>query len=108
MTIRVTHLIYGLALGGLEQMVVQLSARLQRRGIEPSILALEFDGPMRQIANDHGIPVEVLPEDGMSLGALLGIRKELEKRNAAIVTHRRPRYLLSSSWPRRERLSCSR
>ena len=85
MTIRVTHLIYGLALGGLEQMVVQLSARLQRRGIEPSILALEFDGPMRQIANDHGIPVEVLPEDGMSLGALLGIRKELEKRNAAIV-----------------------
>ena len=85
MTIRVTHLIYGLALGGLEQMVVQLSARAKKRGIDSSILALAFDGPVRQMANDNGIAVELLPQDGLSVGALLGIRKELEKRESQIV-----------------------
>lgn len=85
MAIRVTHLIYGLGLGGLEQMVVQLASRMQKRGVESSILALAFDGPVRQMAGRNGIPVELLPLDGMSVGALLGIRKELEKRDAAIV-----------------------
>ena len=34
MAVSVAHLIYGLGLGGLEQLVVHLAARSQKRGIE--------------------------------------------------------------------------
>ena len=40
MALAVAHLIYGLDLGGLEQLVVQLADRSRRRGIETSIVAL--------------------------------------------------------------------
>ena len=75
MSVRVAHLIYGLGLGGLEQLVVQLAARSRARGIESSILALGHDGPIRKLALKQGISVELLPVDGMSLAALLGIRR---------------------------------
>jgi glycosyltransferase involved in cell wall biosynthesis len=82
MAVRVTHLIHGLELGGLEQLVVQLAARTKERGIETSLLALGEDGPVRQLAEKRGIPVELLPVAGMSMQALLGIRRALEKRSA--------------------------
>jgi glycosyltransferase involved in cell wall biosynthesis len=85
MAVRVAHLIYGLGLGGLEQLVVHLAVRSRARGIESSILALGHDGPMRDLARKEGIAVELLPVDGMSLSALIGIRRELEKRGASVL-----------------------
>jgi glycosyltransferase involved in cell wall biosynthesis len=82
MAVRVAHLIYGLDLGGLEQLVVQLAARTQKRGIETSILALDHDGPVRDLAKSEGLEVELLPYAGLSMQALLGIRKVLERREA--------------------------
>jgi len=84
MAVRVAHLIHGLDLGGLEQLVVQLASRTKARGIETSLLALGEDGPVRQLAQKHGLDVELLPVAGLSVPALLGIRKALEKRS---VTH---------------------
>jgi len=85
MAVRVAHLIYGLGLGGLEQLVVHLAARSHARGIESSIVALGRDGPTRELAGRQGIDVELLPVDGMSLPALMGIRRALEKRGAAVL-----------------------
>ena len=83
--VSVAHLIYGLALGGLEQLVVQLAARCRRRGIDASILALGHDGPVRELARQQGVEVELLPAEGMSLRALAGIRGALEKRRASVL-----------------------
>src|SRR5438128_2063823 len=85
MAVRVAHLIYGLGLGGLEQLVVNLAARSRSRGLDSSILALGHDGPVRALARERGVDVELLPVDGMSLGALLGIRRALEQRNASLL-----------------------
>ena len=81
----VAHLVYGLGLGGLEQMVVQLAARLQRRGIDVSLLALGPDGPVHELARESGLEVVRLPVDGLTLAALLGIRRAIEQRGAAVL-----------------------
>jgi len=85
MTVRVAHLIYGLDLGGLEQMVVHLAARSRERGIDSTIVALGPDGPVRDLAREQGIDVELLPSSGMSFSALMGIRRELERRGACVL-----------------------
>ena len=85
MAVSVAHLIYGLGLGGLEQLVVHLAARTQKRGIETSILALGHDGPVRELAQRQGLDLELLPADGMSFKALSSIRGALARRNAAVV-----------------------
>ena len=84
MAVRVAHLIHGLILGGLEQLVLQLAERTQQRGMEASILALGADGPVRELAHKKGLDVELLPVAGLSMGAMLGIRRVLEKRG---ITH---------------------
>jgi glycosyltransferase involved in cell wall biosynthesis len=84
MAVRVAHLIHGLILGGLEQLVLQLAVRTQQRGMEASILALGADGPVGELARKQGLDVELLPVAGLSMSALLGIRRSLEKRG---VTH---------------------
>src|SRR5207248_3167168 len=43
------------------------------------------DGPVRPLAQEQGIAVEVLPVDGMSVSALLGIRRALEKHGATVL-----------------------
>jgi glycosyltransferase involved in cell wall biosynthesis len=85
MAVRVVHLIYGLGLGGLEQLVVHLASRSRARGVESSILALGQEGPVRSLAETQGIDVELLPVDGMSLSALLGIRRALDGRGASVL-----------------------
>src|SRR5256885_2750923 len=85
MAVRVAHLIYGLGLGGLEQLVLHLAARSRSRGVESSILALGDDGPVGALARQQGVDVELLPVDGMSLAALLGIRRVLEQRRVSIL-----------------------
>ena len=56
MALSVAHLIYGLDLGGLEQLVVQLADRSRGRGIETSIVALGHDGPVRELARRSRAP----------------------------------------------------
>src|SRR5437763_5145295 len=81
----VAHLVYGLGLGGLEQMVVRLASRMRTRGIGASLLALGPDGPVRGVARAQGLDVELLPADGLSLSALLGLRRALDRRQATVV-----------------------
>jgi len=83
--VAVAHLMYGLQLGGLEQLVVQLAARTQARGIATSIVALGPEGPVRELAERQGVTVERLEEPGMSLPALLGIRRALESIRANVL-----------------------
>ena len=72
MAVRVAHLIYGLGLGGLEQLVVHLAAHSRARGIESSIVALGQDGPMGDLARKQDIDVELseLPEAARHLVAM--------------------------------------
>ena len=69
MAVRVAHLIYGLGLGGLEQLVVHLAAHSRARGIESSIVALGHDGPMGDLARKQDIDVELLPAGQIERGA---------------------------------------
>src|SRR3954468_16908516 len=86
MAVRIAHLIYGLALGGLEQLVLQLASRSRERGIESSIVALAGpDGPVGDLARKQSIDFELLPSDGMMLSALMGIRRALEKQGASVL-----------------------
>jgi glycosyltransferase involved in cell wall biosynthesis len=85
MAIRVAHLIYGLGLGGLEQLVVQLSARGRKRGIEPTLIALGPDGPMRDLARSQDIPLEHITSGGLSLGTILDVRKALQRSGASLL-----------------------
>jgi len=80
----VAHLIYGLGFAAGATRRPTRGAQ-PRRGIESSILALGQDGPIRQLALRQGVPVELLPADGMSIPALMGIRRELEKRDATVL-----------------------
>jgi glycosyltransferase involved in cell wall biosynthesis len=66
-------------------MVIHLAARCSSRGIECSIVALGPDGPVRGLAAEKGIELKLLPADGMSLPALLGIRRALEERGASVI-----------------------
>jgi glycosyltransferase involved in cell wall biosynthesis len=64
---------------------VQLAARSQARGISSSIVALGPDGPVRELAREQHVPLEHFPLDGMSLPALLGIRRVLERIHATVL-----------------------
>jgi glycosyltransferase involved in cell wall biosynthesis len=76
----VAHLIHGLEMGGLEQLVLQLSVESQKRGIRSVIVALGEDGPMRALIERHGIELTLLEGiDGMSMPALMSIRRVLER-----------------------------
>jgi glycosyltransferase involved in cell wall biosynthesis len=85
MSVRVAHLIHGLVLGGLEQLVLRLAERSTARGLDSCIVGLGEDGPVREIGRQQGIDVELLPVDGMSVPALLGIRRALEKHGATVL-----------------------
>jgi glycosyltransferase involved in cell wall biosynthesis len=85
MSVRVAHLIHGLALGGLEQLVLHLAARSTARGVDSCIVGLGEDGPVRELGRRQGLDVELLPVDGMSMQALLGIRRTLEKHGATVL-----------------------
>jgi glycosyltransferase involved in cell wall biosynthesis len=78
--LRVAHLIYGLTLGGLEQMVLELAHRGRELDIEPLILSFGEEGPVLGIARQRGLPIEWL-------GDVPGLRwptlRELAKRIAA-------------------------
>lgn len=85
-SVSVAHLIYGLDMGGLEQLVVQLSTAAQARGIRSTIVALGEDGPIRELARQSGVEVELLlGVPGMSVPALVGIRRALDRVDAQVL-----------------------
>ena len=72
---KVTHVIHGLEVGGLERLVVDLAARSRAFGVEPALVAFGEDGPVRAWAESAGLPVT-------SLGAVRGMRPEAVRRLA--------------------------
>jgi glycosyltransferase involved in cell wall biosynthesis len=84
--VRVAHLMHGLGVGGLEYMVLDLWVRGRERGIEPLIIVLGEDGPLRQVAEARGIPVEHLADvAGLSMAAVRSIGKALDRFGAHVV-----------------------
>ena len=84
--VSVAHLIHGLDMGGLEQLVIQLSVAGKDRGIRSTVVALGEDGPVRELARDNGVELQLLEGvDGLSMPALLGIRRILEGTSAQVL-----------------------
>src|SRR5215470_10628812 len=83
--VSVAHLIYGLGLGGLEQLVVQLCMRSRENGIAASVIALGPDGPMRDAFERAQIPLRRIDAPGMSLAALRGIRQALASSGGQVI-----------------------
>jgi len=83
--IPIVHLIHGLELGGLEQLVTQLCVRSRDHGFAPSVIALGPDGPMGAVFEREQIPVCRVKARGMSLAALAGIRQVLGECGASLV-----------------------
>jgi len=83
--IPIVHLIHGLELGGLEQLVTQLCVRSRDHGFAPSVIALGPDGPMGAVFEREQIPLCRVKARGMSLAALAGIRQVLGEWGAPLV-----------------------
>jgi glycosyltransferase involved in cell wall biosynthesis len=84
--VRVAHLVHGLRLGGLEKLVFELSILGRERGIEPMVLALGEDGPVRQALEAERVPVgRLFGAPGMSLEALAAIGRALHAFRADVL-----------------------
>ncbi|TSC32842.1 glycosyltransferase [Corallococcus sp. Z5C101001] len=70
---RVAHVMYGLEMGGLEQLVVRLSQHGRARGIESVVLALGPDGPVRELLQRAHVPT-------VWLGGLAGMTPTVIRR----------------------------
>jgi glycosyltransferase involved in cell wall biosynthesis len=84
--LRVVHVMHGLQLGGLETFVVRLASAGRELGIDPLVLALGDDGPVRDLLSEHEVPwvwLEGLP--GLSPAALRRITQELRAFEAHVV-----------------------
>jgi len=83
--VKVTHVIHGLQVGGLERLVVDLAARSRALGVEPALVAFGGDGPVRAWAEAADIPVTSLGAvRGMTPGAVQGLARAL---SGAAVAH---------------------
>jgi glycosyltransferase involved in cell wall biosynthesis len=58
--IRVAHVMHGLMMGGLEQMVMYLCEAGRPLGVEPLVISFGADGPMRALLASHRIPLVAL------------------------------------------------
>jgi glycosyltransferase involved in cell wall biosynthesis len=73
---RVAHLVHGLMMGGLEQMVVRLCVASRAHGIEPVVVAFGADGAVRAQLERERIPLVYLGKvKGLSPQALHGIAR---------------------------------
>lgn len=78
--IRVAHVMHGLMMGGLEQVVVRLCDASRQFGIEPRVIAFGADGAVRQMLQARNIPLTYLGKvRGMSPQALHGIARALRE-----------------------------
>lgn len=83
--IRVAHVMHGLMMGGLEQVVVRLCEAGRRHGIEPRVIAFGADGAVRDLLARHRIPLTYLGTvRGMSPQAVSGIARSLRENRIAV------------------------
>lgn len=83
--IRVAHVMHGLDIGGLEQLVLTLCAAGSRCGIEPSVIAFGAGGAVGDLLTRHRVPIIRLGDaPGMSTQAIHGIGRALRERNIDI------------------------
>jgi len=84
--IRVAHVMHGLMMGGLEQVVVRLAEAGRRLGIEPLVIAFGADGSVRGQLEARGIPLTHLRDvRGMSPQLLHGIGRMLREQQIDVV-----------------------
>lgn len=84
--LRVAHVIHGLQLGGLETLVVRLADTARTQGIEPLVLALGDDGPVRDLLAERGIPLVWLEGlAGLAPATLSRLGQELRAFGAHVV-----------------------
>ena len=75
--IRVAHVMHGLMMGGLEQVVVRLCAAGRQLGVDPIVVSFGPDGSVRELLERHAIPLVYLGEAvrGMSPQAIQSIAR---------------------------------
>ncbi|MBX5482421.1 MAG: glycosyltransferase [Myxococcaceae bacterium] len=84
---RVAHVMHGLMMGGLEQVVVRLCDAGRAEGIDPYVISFGADGSMRDVLEQHRIPLSYLgPVRGMTPGTVRGIARALRE-NRIDVAH---------------------
>ncbi len=83
--LRVAHVLHGLMMGGLEQVVVRLCETGRAFGIEPHVIAFGTDGVVREVLRDKQIPTTHLPGRGMSLSTISGIARVLRDQQIDVV-----------------------
>ncbi|RKH27907.1 glycosyltransferase family 1 protein [Corallococcus praedator] len=83
---RVAHVMYGLEMGGLEQLVVRLSEHGRSRGIDSVVLALGPDGPVRELLQRANVPTVWLGGlAGMTPTAIRRLAQEVDAFGADVV-----------------------
>ncbi|RKI30352.1 glycosyltransferase family 1 protein [Corallococcus sp. AB004] len=83
---RVAHVMYGLEMGGLEQLVVRLSQHGRERGIDSVVLALGPDGPVRELLQRANVPTVWLGGlAGMTPAAIRRLAQEVDAFGADVV-----------------------
>jgi glycosyltransferase involved in cell wall biosynthesis len=75
--IRVAHVMHGLMMGGLEQVVVQLCSVGRELGVDPLVVSFGPDGPVRELLQERAIPLVYLGNAirGMSPQAIQSIAR---------------------------------
>lgn len=83
--LRIAHLIHGWAMGGLEQLAMELCVLGQRAGLESMIISLGPDGPAREAAGARGIATRWLQLPGMRPRTLFEVKRALHEFDADIL-----------------------
>ncbi len=82
---RIAHVVHGLMMGGLEQMVVRLCVASRAHGIEPMVVSFGGDGTVRSQLEREGIPLVYLGEvKGLSPQAIQGIARAFREHQVDI------------------------
>jgi len=83
--LRAMMLLGGLGIGGAETQAIALAAELQRHGHSVTLIALA-DGPLRAVAESHGLVVHVLPRVvGLAVTAVPGLTRLLSTSKAQVI-----------------------
>ena len=84
-TVRVAHVMHGLMMGGLEQVVVRLCDAGRQYGVEPLVIAFGEDGKVSEMLRDLHIPLDWLGcVRGMSPQAIHGIGMALRRHKVEV------------------------
>lgn len=79
--LRVAHVMHGLMMGGLEQVVVRLCEAGREQGIEPHVISFGANGSMGELLEARKIPLTYFGDiKGMTPGTLSAIATELRRK----------------------------